>query len=447
MWNVPPTKNSHVRIEEGMDVTLDTSPPPLSSLTVRPMFNVVAHGVLEPPMPCTPSSCPDIQLDAVCLESDAEVVPCPQVAGKLKVSTALRSVRLSAGTIVVEKNGALQLGSRDQPFDGTFELVLNSSLHQFGPSAVSYLDVYGSLQLKSTETGVEDSTVPSWTISISKQSSFVLEEGPSADAIMSGSRLGVVSSKGEEVVVVSSCSKGRVSLTQPLQVKHGAKAIIYNVSRRIRVMGSGNAALRLWNGQPDAGGMVEVKEAAFHQHRRLHFADHASEAVEHHRGASRSQITSSRSAAPRALMQSDPHKNPLQSAVSYKDTNVYKSSLKQPQLAGKVELHGVELSGFGVPSGPRAQAALSMTDYACAVRWPEFRKYISLMNVAMHSLQAGCVDFHGCTGGIEVCCSADRCICAVLRQACMPAAILFQCPCYSLHVLHLMVSAASSACG
>lgn len=37
IWNVPPTQYADVVIEEGMDVTLDTEPPPLSSLTVSPI--------------------------------------------------------------------------------------------------------------------------------------------------------------------------------------------------------------------------------------------------------------------------------------------------------------------------------------------------------------------------------------------------------------------------
>lgn len=36
MWNVPPVEHDHVTIEEGMDLTLDVTPPQLSSLTVSP---------------------------------------------------------------------------------------------------------------------------------------------------------------------------------------------------------------------------------------------------------------------------------------------------------------------------------------------------------------------------------------------------------------------------
>lgn len=45
MWNVPPKKHADVVIEEGMDVTLDTDPPPLSSLTVSPIRLAVPASV------------------------------------------------------------------------------------------------------------------------------------------------------------------------------------------------------------------------------------------------------------------------------------------------------------------------------------------------------------------------------------------------------------------
>eukprot|EP00892_Ulva_mutabilis_P000586 jgi/Ulvmu1/10528/UM064_0066.1 len=357
MWNLPPAKHSNVRIEEGMELTLDVAPPPLTSLTV---------------------------------------------AGTLMVSPKLSDIIVSAGTISVLRDGALLLGSRKQPFVGAFELNLNNSLHEFGSHAVSYLDVYGSLQLKSAEVEAADETVPSWTAITINKSSFTLEGGSSFDAIERGSRLGVVSSRGEEVVTVESFSKGHVTVTDPLTVAHGNKAIVYNLSRSIRITGSGRAALRIWNGQPDAGGSVDVKPPGFHHHRRLHRARHASGERPPVFAASLLAAQPASIATRRILTQSTASTSPRRSDVGYRDTNIYKSSLKQPQLAGKLELHGVEISGLGVPSGPQKQPAISMSDFSCAVRWPEFRKYISLMSVSMHSLKAGCIDFHGCTGGLEI---------------------------------------------
>lgn len=325
------------------------------------------------------------------------------MAGTLTISPELKDGVLSAGTISIHKNGALQLGSRDKPFKGTFMLNLNSSLHEFGPHAVSYLDVYGSLQLKSADIETADETVPAWTCTDIRNATFLLQGISSADVIKRGSRLGVTSSHGEEVVTVDSYSQGLVTLTKPLRVAHGNKAIVYNLSHRIRIRGSGNTAIRVWNGQPDAGGTVDAKEPAFHHHRRLHCAAHAA-------GVTLPRCDASGSGSPpaaRTLLQSSSLARRPRSDVGYQDTNIYRSSLKQPQLAGKVELHGVEISGLGVPLGPQAQAALAMTDYACAVRWPDFRKYISLMSLSMHSLKAGCIDFHGCTGGFEVCCHND----------------------------------------
>lgn len=308
---------------------------------------------------------------------------------------------------MIRKNGILRLGTRDQPFDGIFELQLNSSMHEFGPHAVSYLDVHGSLQLWSAGTGSSDSAIPSWTATSIKARSFVLEENPSQTAIESGVLLGIVSSHGEEIVQVKSYSRRQITLKSPLRFSHGTKAIVYHLSHKVRIIGSGASAIRLWNGQPDAGGTVEEKGADFHHHRRLMYLHAAERSV----APSLALGLRSSSSTSRALLQlgsgvsSRSHSvgGITQCAIGYQDTNIYKSSLKQELLAGKVVLHGVEISGLGVSTGSVVQAGLSMTDYACAVRWPEFRKYISLINVSMHSFQAGCIEFHGCTGALEVC--------------------------------------------
>lgn len=308
---------------------------------------------------------------------------------------------------MIKKNGVLQLGTRDQPFDGMFELQLNTSLHEFGPRAVSYLDVHGSLQLLSAGTGNSNAIIPSWTATSIAARSFVLEKSASQTAIKSGELLGIVSSHGEEIVHVMSCSNRKITLKSPLRFPHGAKAIVYNVSHRIKITGSGSAAIRLWNGEPDAGGTVEEKQEAFHHHRRLMYLHAAETSV----SSSSVAVPMSSSSASRALLQ---HGSGVswrsrsvgaitRCTIGYQDTNIYKSSLKQELLAGKVLLHGVEISGLGVSTGSAVQAGLSMIDYACAVRWPAFRKYISLMSVSMHSLQAGCIEFHGCTGALEVC--------------------------------------------
>lgn len=333
-----------------------------------------------------------------------------QVAGDLFVSPDLANVRLSAGTVSIHKNGALQLGTREEPFEGTFELQLNSSLHEFGPHAVSYLDVYGSLQLLSNRVDVPDGIVRSWKATDIKAESFVLEGSEQLPDFQAGTLLGIVSSHGEEVVSVSSYSRRKVSLTSQLEVAHGAKAIVYKLSHKIKITGSGSAAVRMWNGQPDAGGSVEEKPAAFHHHRRLMYshtafgsASPASTAVRQKTSWISSFATASvMHHSSRALSQGSSSTDKIQSDSGYQDTNIYKSSLTQQQLAGKVTLHGVEISGVGVSTRSAVQAGLSMIDYACHVRWPEIRKYVSLKSVSMHSLKAGCVEFQGCTGGLEV---------------------------------------------
>jgi hypothetical protein len=317
-------------------------------------------------------------------------------------------VDLQLGRLTIDETGFLAVGSRSDYHSGNFQLTLNSSLLPQLPShlAVSTIDVHGTLQLWSTDLEVEDQPVRNWKAVDFSTDSFVVETDDDPVEFSPGTTLGLVSSHGDEVVTVKHFDKGKVQLQGDLQVNHGKNAIVYQLSRKIKIKAAGSAVLRVWNGRHHAGGGVDPlapPDAHGHRKRRLqtNFHTPTSSIAAYHTSAPVHSCSSTFRRGLRAENDSAVLVDKV-SDSGYSDSYIYRTSLLPDDTGGVVELHGVEIAGLGLEGEFASKAALEFVDHACAVRWPGYRKYITLMSTTLHSLPAGCVLFDGCTGGFEV---------------------------------------------
>lgn len=333
--------------------------------------------------------------------------PCVQIHGQLEVSPELEDGDLQLGRLTIAETGSLSVGSRSEMFGNTFQFTLNSSLlpQLDHLSAVSTMDIHGSLQLFSADLELEDGAVRSWKAIHFADDSFTLELDGQPTGIAAGTDLGVVSSHGDEVVQVEQISNGgKVKLQSNLKVKHGSKAIIYKLSRRVRVRGVGPAYMRVWNGQHHAGNGVSplAPPTGHHHRRRMHSAIGNEMQLE---GAHLSEGPDAGSWT-RGLLEDESDQadeaEGKYSNAGYSGTYICHSTVQPDDTGGLVELMGVEMEGLGVEGELAEHAAIEVVDHACAIRWPEYRKYISISSSTIHSSPAGCIVFNGCTGGFEV---------------------------------------------
>ena len=161
--------------------------------------------------------------------------------------------RLSIG-----ESGTLLVGNRSSLHPGNFQLTLNSSLLPQLPyhDAVSTLDVHGTLKVWSADLEMEDGPVRSWKAGQFSEDAFILEMDEDPVEFSSGTLLGLVSSHGLERASVMDFEKssGKVKLQKKLQTNHGKNAIVYKLSRSMKIKAAGSAVLRVWNGLHHAGG-------------------------------------------------------------------------------------------------------------------------------------------------------------------------------------------------
>lgn len=318
------------------------------------------------------------------------------------MSGKLKDVDFHLGRLSIDQSGAFIAGHRASVHAHNFQLTLNSSLLPQLPShlAVSTLDVYGTLKLWSADLEMKEHPVRSWKAVKFSEYTFVLEADDDPVEFSFGVTLGLVSSHGEEVVSVKDFDKrsGKVMLQKKLQVKHGKKAIVYQLSRRMKVKAAGSAVLRVWNGRHHAGGGVDpLAPPNEHGHRRRLQGDlHAPlSSVSAHDSFPGLGLSPRRGLA-------ETMSEYKVSDSGYSDTYIYRTSIQPDDTGAVLEMHGVEIDGLGLEEQFGSKAALEVVDHACAVRWPKYRKYISLLSCTLHSLPAGCILFDGCTGGFEV---------------------------------------------
>jgi hypothetical protein len=334
---------------------------------------------------------------------------CVQIHGLLEVSPELQDADIQLGQLTIGETGSFEAGDRSELFEHTMQLTLNSSLlpQVEHLSAVSTMDIHGTLKLLSADLEIEDVPLRSWKATHFTETSFILELDSNPTGIVAGTQLGVVSSHGEEVVTVQSINGGgKVLLKDELNIQHGSKAIIYKLSRRIRITADGPAFMRLWNGQHHAGGGVSpLAPPSGHHHRRSILSTAREEVQQGPVGVSAAMRQS------RTLLAGGEAEDTSYSDAGYSGKYIYRSSIQPDDTGTTVELHGVELKGLGVVGQLSWNAALEFVDHACAVRWPGYRKYIGLVSSTIHSTPAGCLHFTGCTGGFEV---RDSCLVACM---------------------------------
>lgn len=322
----------------------------------------------------------------------------------MEVSGDAKDIDLQLGRLHIDESGTILVGGRSTFHPHNFQLTLNSSLLPQLPShvAVSTLDVHGTLKMWSTDLELEDRSVQSWKAGQFSEDSFILEEDDDPFVLFRyGAALGLASLHGEEVVNVKEFdeSSGKVKVQQKLQIKHGKKAIVYHLSRRMKVKAVGSALLRVWNGRHHAGGGVDpLAPPDAHGHRRRLQANVCTPSVSvsaHHSG---------HRPVSRTLLAEEVVEEPADrvSDSGYSDTYIYRTSIQPDDTGGVLEMHGVEIDGLGLEDEFGSQAAVQLVDHACAVRWPEYRKYVSILSTTIHSVPAGCVLMDGCTGGFEV---------------------------------------------
>lgn len=333
-------------------------------------------------------------------------MPLVQIEGTLEVSSDLQDVNLDLGRLKIDESGELSVGTRSSYHAGNFQVTLNSSLVPEKEShiAVSTLDVHGTLKMWSKDLELQDGPVQSWKAGQFSEDSFILEEDQNAAGFTPGTILGLVSSHGEEIVAVKKVETAdrAVHLSDKLKIKHGKSAIVYNLSRRMKIKADGPAVLRVWNGRHHAGGGVDpLAPPDEHTHKRRLAADmHTSVS-----STSRQKGFWRPSVGPRRNLLADKGANRPEDRVSdsgYLDRYIYRTSIQPDDTGAVLELHGVEIDGLGLEEEFGSKAALELVDHACAVRWPEYRKYVSIISTTMHSLPSGCILFNGCTGGFEV---------------------------------------------
>ena len=291
------------------------------------------------------------------------------------------------GRLTIGESGTVVVGTRVSLHPGNFQLTLNSSLLPQVQShvAVSTLEVYGSLKMWSADLEMEDGPVRSWKAELEggglSQDSFVLGMDEDPVEFSPGTVLGLVSAHGEEVASVKDFEKssGKVQLLKQLHIKHRKTAIVYKLSRRMKVKASGPAVLRVWNGLHHAGGGVDpLAPPDEHGHRRrLQTDPHASRSAvsarhSFHRlgwGPSRTLLADSTS---------DASENQV-SYSGYSDTYIYRTSIQPDDTGAVLEMHGVEIDGLGLEEPSGSKAAVEFVDHACAVRWPDYR--LSLIHI------------------------------------------------------------------